>query len=588
MNCILQGGDMKRNNTLGIPFTKRIRFKITIIIVILVIFIVTVTSGIFYQRSYTMVLDNIRNKAAIIAEQIGSDIDIKTLNHLQTKDDMTQESFAELGEYFEQIMNFSGVKYLYVMRQNDAGEFTYIIEGSDYNSEDPTLIGDVEDTVYEGYTLAAEGKFSQDDDITFDDDGYLLSAYAPIKDGNKVIAIVGVDYDATKEYNAFQSFRNMIIMIGLITIVVGMVVSLYISSTISSGIVKLAKSTQRISEGDFTVETIQSNNSSELGYLTKGFNHMSDNIHMLILKIKETVDILGNTSGTLNCSTTELSETSQQVAAAISELANGAENQAREAVESTASVKELSLALNELIDKLTSTIESAFVMKTHNTTGLETIETLNKAVNKDTEMRSKVSEVIKTLSLKSNSIGDIVETIDAIAEQTNLLALNAAIEAARAGEHGRGFAVVAEEVRKLAEESSKSTGFIRGTIDEITSIIDQVDVSMDESNTLSKVSLTQMEETQTVFNEISKAISYVVEMLDSMQTNVEVIKSTEEVVSNSMASITEIAEEASAATQEIYASTEEQSNYIENVTHSTQDLNELIVTLSKSIEHYEV
>jgi len=55
-----------------------------------------------------------------------------------------------------------------------------------------------------------------------------------------------------------------------------------------------------------------------------------------------------------------------------------------------------------------------------------------------------------------------------------------------------------------------------------------------------------------------------------------------------MESITAIAEEASAATQEIYASTEEQVSYIENVTHSTHDLNDLIINLSKSIEDYEV
>jgi len=95
------------------------------------------------------------------------------------------------------------------------------------------------------------------------------------------------------------------------------------------------------------------------------------------------------------------------------------------------------------------------------------------------EATKRVSEAIGQMQRVSKDIVDIVGSIKGIAAQTNLLALNAAIEAARAGEHGRGFAVVAEEVRSLAEESSRAASSIENLANNIRALAEEGVKSID-------------------------------------------------------------------------------------------------------------
>nr|WP_066386763.1 methyl-accepting chemotaxis protein [Helicobacter himalayensis] len=102
------------------------------------------------------------------------------------------------------------------------------------------------------------------------------------------------------------------------------------------------------------------------------------------------------------------------------------------------------------------------------------------AVEEISSSMQNVSDKTIDATKQAEDIKNIVGVIKDIADQTNLLALNAAIEAARAGEHGRGFAVVADEVRKLAERTSKSLGEIEANVNVLVQSVNEMSESIKE------------------------------------------------------------------------------------------------------------
>lgn len=101
----------------------------------------------------------------------------------------------------------------------------------------------------------------------------------------------------------------------------------------------------------------------------------------------------------------------------------------------------------------------------------------------------KTDEIVGRLSETGRAIGEIVELISQIASQTNLLALNATIEAARAGEAGRGFAVVANEVKALAEQTTKATDDISAQVAAVQDVAEQSGVAISSiADTIQRVS----------------------------------------------------------------------------------------------------
>ncbi len=169
---------------------------------------------------------------------------------------------------------------------------------------------------------------------------------------------------------------------------------------------------------------------------------------------------------------------------------------------------------------------------------------------------------LSVIADRSREINQIVDAITDIADQTNLLALNAAIEAARAGEYGRGFAVVAEEVRKLAEQSTKATWEINGLIGDIQKETEQVVADM-------KHGARQSMESLDVARDSGEDLRGILTAIESMLQEIEnVFHGANLVVQGS--------EQMAAATEEQSATIEEVAVQAESLSRVAQDLLSLV------------
>jgi methyl-accepting chemotaxis protein len=183
---------------------------------------------------------------------------------------------------------------------------------------------------------------------------------------------------------------------------------------------------------------------------------MVDNLQNLIRGVMTTADSSAASAQELSATSVEAERAINQIAATITDFAQGAHSQTEEIEKTLQTVDNLTDASQAVAEKARVAFDLSGEMADAAKSGGGAAQSAVDKINEIKEVTTATGKVVTGLGEKSQQIGQILDVISEIAGQTNLLALNAAIEAARAGEQGRGFAVVAEEVRKLAEQSQEA------------------------------------------------------------------------------------------------------------------------------------
>jgi len=368
-----------------------------------------------------------------------------------------------------------------------------------------------------------------------------------------------------------------------------MLLIMYITTSFYSkrAVMQFEKEIKSIREGVYS-KTVDAEKLGMLRPSAVVFNELMSDIRSLIMDFHNLSKSIIEATKSVSATAQQASTAMEEISKTMDDIANGASDQAEQAQQGVEVVDKLAEQINFVYESYNRITEETSRINELNNIGLDSVSILRDKSKENYETAEKIFSVVEKLTNTVKDIGLFVESIENIAEQTNLLALNAAIEAARAGEAGKGFAVVAEEVRKLADQSRKSTEEINILMQSIHEESQHAIESMEIMRKVSQEQNGAVNKTDNAFNNIANAITYIVSKINEVNQAITKMQTDKTQVTAAIENISSVSEQTAAASQQVAATTEHELRYIEEIKESAKNLEHLAEELENKFKKYNL
>ncbi|MCR4612227.1 MAG: methyl-accepting chemotaxis protein [Lachnospiraceae bacterium] len=566
--------------------TRKLKVTSKLIIVLsLVLLIGDVALGfVAGSQVQSMLREQIRKSGANIASSSAAILDGSHVKDVVDKG----EASPYYDEVFKALTVFKengGIEYIYVTAlKND--KFIYIL---DTDTEDPAAYE--EELEFEDDAKTAyEGTVSVNQTPTSDEWGTFLSAWAPVYDGDNIVALVGVDTSYDEVIALETKVVIYIVIVCAITYIVLLIVLIIMTRSLAKGFNRINGKILDLTDGngDLT-KSIEDKSGTEFEVIAGNINKFVDEIRTLVTQVSKISAQLDNAANVMDSgieSSSDNAESINQVTKSLNESMNEVTRIINEFDSSTKVMLDSIRDVNDMISDGNNYVDDmnnrALTIKN---------DTVKKVSNIQSDVGIKENRLNESIKESENvkNIADLTNDILNIASQTNLLALNASIEAARAGEAGKGFAVVAEEIRVLADNSTETANKIQ---DISNSVIESVNELVACANEIIKLVTEEMlpdyNEFTNIADHYSEDANHVKELLESYSAGIEEINEKIERMSEGLGTITQTINDCDDGIEDAATNTDRLANDFTDIRDQSNEVSNAAKDMINEVAKYKV